>query len=66
MNLRILRAAHGYTQEDLAEHAGLDRSFIADIERGDLGVNLDTLDRLAQAFALKPWDLLHPRDAGGR
>jgi len=31
-NLRKLRAAHGMTQEDLADAADVDRSYISEIE----------------------------------
>jgi DNA-binding XRE family transcriptional regulator len=49
----ILRTSRGtrYTQEELAELAGLHPTTIGKIETGDRGMSLHTFCRLAQAFA---------------
>jgi len=54
IGVRRLREARGWSQEDLAEHAGLNRSFIGEIERGTATPSLVTVAKLSQAFQLAP------------
>jgi transcriptional regulator with XRE-family HTH domain len=56
--LRLLRTLRGWSQETLAEHAGLHRTYISGIERGERNLGLDNLDKLAQAFGVTVGDLL--------
>jgi transcriptional regulator with XRE-family HTH domain len=55
--LRDLRKARGLTQERLAEAAGMDRSFIADVERGARFPGLDTCWRLADGLGISLGEL---------
>jgi len=55
-NLRMLRTARGMSQEDLAEVAGIDRSFISDTENGKYGISIDKLESLAEALGVAPWE----------
>ncbi|WP_175153789.1 helix-turn-helix domain-containing protein [Paraburkholderia ultramafica] len=50
-NLRRLRAINALSQYDLADRSGVDRSFIAHVEREARNVSIDTIDKLA--FALQ-------------
>lgn len=52
--IRIKRARleKGLTQAEAAEMAGVSRSFIASVERGESGVSLQTLARLADAYGI--------------
>ncbi len=50
--VRKLRLQHGWTQVDMAEKLGLDRSYLADVERGKRNVSLLNLDVLAMGFGL--------------
>ena len=50
--LRQLRNQRGWTQVELAERLGLDRSYIADIERGNRNVSLVNLELIALGFKL--------------
>jgi transcriptional regulator with XRE-family HTH domain len=52
--VRQLREARGWSQEELAEQAGLNRSFVGEIERGEVTVSLFTVAKLAQAFGMSP------------
>ncbi|HET6400507.1 MAG TPA: helix-turn-helix transcriptional regulator [Candidatus Kapabacteria bacterium] len=60
-NIRILRQSHGYSQTDLATLAGLRRSYMGHIERGDRNVTLTTLNRIAGALKVHPSTLLLPK-----
>ncbi len=56
--LRLLRTLRGWSQETLAEQAGLHRTYISGIERGERNLGLDNLDKLAQAFGVTVAELL--------
>lgn len=47
-----------YTQEQLAERADLNLSFVSQIERGHRDVGLETLYKLAKALNTQPGNLL--------
>lgn len=57
-NVRAARHARGWTQEDLAEEAGLATVQISRIERGAREIRLTTLLRLVQALDVSPTRLL--------
>jgi transcriptional regulator with XRE-family HTH domain len=57
-NLRKRRLALGLSQEDLAERAGVHRTYVGSVERGERNVSLDNIVRLAGAVRVKPSDLL--------
>ncbi len=57
-NLRRVRQARGWSQEALADLAGLHRTYVGSIERGERNVSVDNIERLAQALGLDPADLL--------
>lgn len=56
--IRDLRLARGWSQEKLAEEAGLSRDAISRIERGDREPRLETLKLIAEALDLKLSKLL--------
>jgi len=51
-NLRKVRKAKGISQEDLADKAGLHRTYISSVERGERNVTLETIDKLAKALGV--------------
>jgi transcriptional regulator with XRE-family HTH domain len=51
--IRSFRNARGWSQERLAEHASLDRSYIAGIELGTRNPSLKALERLAGALRVR-------------
>ncbi|MBI2422359.1 MAG: helix-turn-helix transcriptional regulator [Candidatus Hydrogenedentes bacterium] len=57
-NLKKLRMARGLSQEALAEEAGLHRTYVGSIERGERNISIDNIERLANAFGLAPSKLL--------
>jgi len=48
--VRTWRSRRGISQEELAERAGLHRTYISDIERGERNVGLISIERLAIAL----------------
>lgn len=64
INVRQLRKAQGWSQEQLAFEAGLHRTYISGIERAVRNVGLDNVGVIAQALGAQPHELLLP--AGNR
>ncbi len=52
--VRQLRLAKGWTQEELAERAGLHPTYVGGIERGERNVGLDNLVGIARALREHP------------
>lgn len=57
-NLRKLRHASGFTQEELADRAGLSARHLGDIERGEHAASVRTLEQLAEALRVDPCELI--------
>ncbi len=64
-NLRRIRVATGFSQEALADRAGLHRTYISSIEHGRRNVSLENIFLLAEALGVQPGDLLQT-DPGPR
>lgn len=58
--VRQLREAHAWSQEELAEHAGLNRSYVGEIERGSAIASIVTVGKLAAALGVPVSWLLRP------
>lgn len=56
--VRDLRARQGLSQEGLAELAGLHRTYIGGIERGERNLGVLNLFRLARALSVDAADLV--------
>lgn len=56
--VKLLRAARGWSQETLAELAGLHRNYISGVERGRINIGLENLEKLARAFDVPAHELL--------
>jgi len=50
--LRALRKSKNWTQVYMAEHVGIDRSFISDLENGRKEICIRNLEVLATAFGM--------------
>jgi transcriptional regulator with XRE-family HTH domain len=58
--LRSAREQQQLSQEALAERAGLHRTYIGQVERGERNISIDNLEHLAHAVGLKLWEMLRP------
>ena len=57
-NLRVLRTARGFSQEALADAAGIDRTYVSALERRKYSISIDRLDQLAASLKVEPHILL--------
>lgn len=55
--IRRLRTAAGYSQEAFADACKLHRTYIGAIERGEKNLTTDTLERIAKALKITPFEL---------
>jgi CheY-like chemotaxis protein/DNA-binding Xre family transcriptional regulator len=62
--IRSHRSERGLSQEELAQRAGLHRTYISDLERGARNPTLDSLDRLAAALDISIASLFERGEKG--
>lgn len=60
-NVRTLRLRQRMTQEELAGRIGVDQYYVSGLEAGHRNLTLNTLDKVAQALAVKAPELLMDR-----
>ena len=59
--VRRERTARGWSQQHLANEAGLNRSHVTTIEGGKIGMpQFDTVQSIAKAFGMLPRELIEP------
>lgn len=57
--IRKLRKKRGWTQVEMAEKVGLDRSFLADVERGKRNISILNLELIADGLKISLAQLLY-------
>jgi transcriptional regulator with XRE-family HTH domain len=57
--LKAFRVLKGLSQEELADIAGLHRTYVGSVERGERNISIDNMERLASALGIKIKDLLN-------
>ncbi len=58
LHIRVLRTARQLSQQELAERAGMDRTYVSRLERGQHNVTVLVLVRLAGALRVAGGELL--------
>ena len=53
-NLRVLRKQKGFTQEELADRAGINRNYIGQIEREEKSPTIDVIEKLSVSLETAP------------
>lgn len=59
-NLRLARRLRDVSQEALALDAGLSRTYVSEVERGERNVSIDNMGLLAEALQIPLRDLVDP------
>lgn len=57
-NVRRKRQELGFSQEELAERAGVHRTYVGMLERGEKNVTIYNIERIALALGVEPASLL--------
>jgi transcriptional regulator with XRE-family HTH domain len=57
-NVRRFRLKTGLSQEELADRAGLHRTYISSIERARRNVSLENIFNIAKALGVEPPELI--------
>ena len=60
VRLRSAREGLQLSQERLAESAGLHRTYIGQVERGERNIAVDNMEKLADAVNQPLWEMLRP------
>lgn len=56
--LRQIRQIKGLSQEELADRAGLHRTYVGSVERGERNISIDNMECLANALEIDIIELL--------
>ena len=55
--VRVLRKTKNWTQERLGEEAGLHNTYVGSVERGEVNLSLDNVEKLSKALGNEPAEL---------
>jgi len=57
-NIKRYRTARGFSQEKLAEFAGLHRTYIGAVERGERNISAKNIAKIAEVLGIEPYRLM--------
>lgn len=57
-NIKHYRTALGLSQEKLAEGAGLHRTYVGAVERGERNISAKNIAKIAEVLGIEPYKLL--------
>ena len=57
-NLRTMRKSKEFSQERLAHEAGIDRSYVGKVERGEVNITIEKIYVLANCLQCSPKELI--------
>ncbi|KPQ38945.1 MAG: helix-turn-helix domain-containing protein [Phormidium sp.] len=60
--VRSVRKLRGFSQEQLAEHCGLHRTYIGSVERGERNITLVNAQKIAEALSVSLCDLVQENE----
>jgi transcriptional regulator with XRE-family HTH domain len=60
--IRELRQAKGISQEALADLAGIHRTYMSDVERGERNISIDNIAAIASALGVRTATLFEGSD----
>ena len=64
--IRAIRRERGISQKALAEEAGITQGSLSHVEDGTRPISAETIDRLASALQVGPWELVRSTEVEGR
>ncbi|MBN2136808.1 MAG: helix-turn-helix transcriptional regulator [Sedimentisphaerales bacterium] len=56
--IRCLREERGWSQEELGQRAGLHRTYIGHVERGEKNLGIENLEKIAKALGVRARNLV--------
>ena len=59
-NIGLIRRVKNLSQETIGELSDLHRTYVGQIERGEVTPTLDAAERVAQALGLELWEVINP------
>ncbi len=60
-NVRAFRQEHVWSQEELADRAGVHRTYISQVERAVTNPTATVITKIANALGVEPFELLRKR-----
>lgn len=57
LRIKTLRNEQNISQEELAHRAGIDRSYISDIEKGNRNISIIIVEKLAKALEIEVFEI---------
>lgn len=59
LHIKEERIAQGLSQEELGYRAGLHRTYVGAVERGEKNITIDTLEKIAKALGIDKNELFN-------